>query len=60
MSIPSLPTLNSLKSAIKGLLDDGTLSLGEPCSPYTIIKCSIVDGQIQNIESDVWSKNATS
>ena len=45
-----------MKLAIKELIEIGKLNLGEPCSPYSVIKSSVVDGQLQNITSDVFGR----
>ena len=35
------------------MLEKGTLSLGEACTPYTLIKSSVVDGEITNVMQEV-------
>ena len=53
ISIPSLPTVHALKASINDFLEKGTLSLGEACTPYTLIKSSVVDGEITNVMQEV-------
>lgn len=34
ISTPALPTVNKIREEKRSLIDDSTLSIGEPCSPY--------------------------
>ena len=48
ISTPSLPTPKAVKAEKQNLIATGQLSIGEPCSPYTIKKSVVtVDGVIQ-------------
>ncbi len=44
ISIPSMPTVALLKDDIKELLDSGKLTLGEPCSPFPLVKSTVNNG----------------
>ncbi len=49
MSVPTLPTLTEIATEKRHLIETGELSIGEPCSPYTITK-SVVTAQ-GNVET---------
>lgn len=50
----SIPTLSTVQeSSINKLIVEGTLSLGEVCTPYTLIKSSVIDGEIVNVTQEV-------
>ena len=51
-----MPTVASLKEDVSQLLETGKLSMGEPCSPYTIVKSSVRDGKIENVTSQVYGR----
>ena len=46
ISIPSLPTVASIKNDINKMVATDQITLGEPCCPYTITKISVVHGKI--------------
>ena len=48
ISVPSMPTLTLLKDDIKELLDSGKLTLGEPCSPFSL---TIINGNLESTTS---------
>ena len=56
ISVPSMPTVASLKEDVSQLLETGKLSMGEPCSPYTIVKSSVHDGKLENVTSQVYGR----
>ena len=51
-----MPTVASLKEDVSQLLETGKLSMGEPCSPYTIVKSSVHDGKLENTTSQVYGR----
>ena len=59
-----MPTVGSLKEDVSQLLETGKLSMGEPCSPYTIVKStpytkvksSVHDGKLENVTSQVYGR----
>ena len=56
ISVPAMPTVLSIKGDIKMLLDSGTITLGEPCSPFTVIRTSVIDGSLKNASSEVYGR----
>jgi len=47
ISTPALPTVNKIREEKRSLIDDSTLSIGEPCSPYDITKTVVSpDGDV--------------
>ena len=38
------------------LLDSGTLTLGESCSTFTVIRTSVIDGSLKNASSEVYGR----
>ncbi len=46
ISIPANPTPAAIRADIKSMLASGTLSLGEPCAPFSLSHMKVVDGQV--------------
>lgn len=46
ISMPCMPTTSSIRESIAELFDSGKLRLGEPCAPFSLLKCIVKDGQI--------------
>ena len=46
ISVPSLPTVSSIREDIKQMVLSDEITLGEPCCPYTVTKLSVVNGEI--------------
>ena len=51
ISIPAIPTVTSLKEDVSELLESGRLTIGEPCSPYTVVKSAVHDGKLESVAS---------
>ena len=51
-----MPTLNLLKDDIKELLDSGKLTLGEPCTPFALVKSRVVNGNLETTTSQVYGR----
>jgi hypothetical protein len=45
--MPCLPTTSSIKHDINTMLETGVLSLGEPCTPFSIVRSRVADGVVQ-------------
>ena len=56
ISVPSMPTVCSLKEDISELLDSGKLTLGEPCCPFTIMKSHVIDGKLVSTPSQIYGR----
>ena len=56
ISIPSMPTIATLKQDINQLLVSGKLTIGEPCSPYTVIRSSVHDGELLSMQAQVYGR----
>lgn len=56
VSIPAMPTTAVIKQDINSLIETGELWLGEPCSPFTLIKSSVVDGVVEHKNSVVYGR----
>ncbi len=56
ISIPSMPTVALLKDDIKELLDSGKLTLGEPCSPFPLVKSTVNNGNLETTTSQVYGR----
>ncbi len=56
ISVPSMPTLNLLRDDIKVLFDSGKLTLGEPCTPFALVKSRVVDGNLESTTSQVYGR----
>ena len=56
ISVPTIPTTAMIKADIYTLIETGELYLGEPCSPFTLVKSSIIDGVIQHKETVAYGR----
>ena len=56
ISIPSMPTIATLKQDINQLLVSGKLTIGEPCSPYTVIRSIVHDGELLSTQARVYGR----
>ena len=54
--VPCMPSLAKLKENINSLIDDGTLCLGEPCTPYPIYQYKWVESKLEKVESHVYGR----
>ncbi len=41
---------------IKDLLDSGKLTLGEPCSPFPLVRSTVVNGHLVSTTSQVYGR----
>lgn len=54
ISVPCLPTPKTVKAQKQALLDSGQLTIGEPCTPYKLIKSVVTyDGDVETITSEL-------
>ena len=51
ISVPTHPTVKEIKDEWQNMLNDGELTLGEPCHPQTITRISIADGELKQTEN---------
>ncbi len=49
-----MPTITVLKNDIKELLDSGKLTLGEPCTPFALVKSIVINHKIENTPCQVF------
>lgn len=56
VSIPSMPTNSAIKADISILIETGELTLGEPCTPFPIVKSKVVDGVVEKKTSLVYGR----
>ena len=47
ISVPINPTSQNIKEDITRMLDNGTLTLGEPCVPHDVVKTKITNGNVE-------------
>lgn len=53
VSVPCMPTPALIKADINSLIETGQLHLGEPCSPFTLVKS---DGVVEHKKSVVYGR----
>ncbi len=51
-----MPTITVLKNDIKELLDYGKLTLGEPCTPFALIKSIVINHKIEKTPYQVFGR----
>ena len=56
VSIPCNPTPKSIKKSWSDMIESGELSLGEPCTPYTLTKYITREGIVSTAEVPVYSR----
>ena len=56
ISVPAIPTVTSLKEDVSELLESGRLTMGEPCSAYTVVKSAVHDGKLESIASQIYGR----
>ena len=37
-------------------IESGQLTLGEPCAPYTLTRCTVVDGKVQQTKVEIYGR----
>ena len=51
ISIPCLPTPKAVKQEKQALIESGEFTLGEPCTPHTVLKSIVTpDGEVKTVE----------
>jgi len=56
VSFPCHRSVEGVKEDWAKMVDDGTLTLGEPCAPQTLTKRSIVNGELTTQEETVYGR----
>ena len=58
ISIPSMPTIATLREDVNHLLDSGELTMGGPCSPYMVVRSSVhvYDGKLVSTPSQIYGR----
>jgi len=56
ISAPCLPTVDKIKELKDTLVASGEILLGQPCAPYTLTRCFIKDGKLQQEEVVVYGR----
>jgi len=56
VSFPCHHSVEGVKEDWAKMVDDGTLTLGEPCAPQTLTKRSIVNGELTTQEETVYGR----
>jgi hypothetical protein len=56
ITVPCHKTPQEIKADWDEMIQSERLTLGEPCAPHTLTKYSIVDGQLQKTEMEVYGR----
>ncbi len=56
ISVPTHPTMEEIKTDWDKMIENGELSLGEPCHPQKICRISINDGELHKTEHVVYGR----
>lgn len=51
--VPCHKTVEAVKEDWVKMIESGELTLGEPCTPYKVTRCAVVNGKIKKIEYEV-------
>ena len=54
MSVPTHQTIEQVKEEWQQMVNDGQLSLCEPCYPQTLVKYHIENGELKHTETTVY------
>ena len=56
ISVPVHKSVRGIKDDWEGMINNGELSLGEPCFPHTLTRYSIKEGQIQHSNISIYGR----
>ena len=56
ISVPSNPTPKSIKKSWTDMIESGELSLGEPCTPYTLTKYVTREGVVSPLDVQIYGR----
>ena len=56
VSAPCLPTVDKIKELNDTLVASGEILLGQPCAPYTLTRCFIKDGKLEQEDVEVYGR----
>ena len=49
-------TAQSIKDNWAQMIESGKLTIGEPCAPYTLTRCAVVEGKVQQTQVQVYGR----
>ncbi len=56
IAMPSMPTPSSIREDIAQLVCTGKLQLGEPCVPFSLLQCTVANGEVHEAVSSVYGQ----